>query len=162
MNARELHALQRSEREPRDRAPRDVADPDVVEDLERTGAGGPVKRPRAAVRTDEHVVEHGHRLEQLHVLERARDPAPDDPVRRRPQQAPAVEVELARIRPVQPRDHVEERGLAGAVRPDQADDLAGVDVERDLVDRDDPAEPARHVADREQGHATSVSVNRWC
>ena len=113
-------------------------------------------RPRRACAADEHVLEHGHRAEQLDVLERARDPAPDDPVRRRAQQALAVEDDLALVRLVQPRDQVEERRLAGAVRADQADDLALADVERDVVDRDDPAEPPRHVLDREQGHAETL------
>ena len=104
------------------------------------------------MRADEHVVEHGHRPEELDVLERARDAAPDDAVRRRVQQALAVEVELARVGLVEPRDHVEERRLAGAVRADQPDDLALLDVERDVVDRDDAAEAAGDVADGEQRH----------
>ena len=40
----------------------------------------------ANVGADEDVVEHGHRLEQLDVLEGPGDPAPDDPVHRRLQQ----------------------------------------------------------------------------
>ena len=103
--ARELDALQRAERQAGDRAVRDVGDADVVEDLERAAAAGaPGERLRARVRADEDVVEHGHRPEELDVLERARDAAPDDPVRRRAQQALAVELELAGVRLVEPRD----------------------------------------------------------
>ena len=40
-----------------------------------------------------------------------------------------VEHHAARIRRGESDDHVERRGLAGAVRSQQADDLAGADVE---------------------------------
>ena len=157
--ARELDPLERPERQPRRRPSGDVGDPDVVEDLARAAAdGAAAKRPRAGVRADEHVVEHRHRAEQLDVLERARDPATNDAVRRRAQQALAVEAQRAGVRLVEPGDHVEERGLAGAVRPDQADDLPRLDVERDIVDRDDPAEPPRHVANLEQRHRLELST----
>ena len=38
-------------------------------------------------------------------------------------------------------DEVEERGLAGAVVADEADDASGWDVQVDVVDGDDPSEP---------------------
>ena len=57
----------------------------------------------------------------------------------------ALEVQLAGVRAVEPGDHVERGGLAGAVRADQADDLALAHVERDVVQRDDAAEAAREV-----------------
>src|SRR5262249_52775649 len=81
-----------------------------------------------------------------------------DPVRGRAQQAAIVEVELACVRPVQPRDDVEERCLAGAVRADQADDLSLLDLERDLVDRDDPPESPCDLANREQCHRATVNT----
>ena len=80
-------------------------------------------------------------------------------MRGRAQQALSREVELARVGPVEPRDHVEERRLAGAVRADQADDLPLLDVERDVVDRDDAAEAARDVADR-RAAPSSLSLQR--
>ena len=83
-------------------------------------------------------------------------PAADDPVRRRAQQALAVEGDLALVRLVQPGDQVEERRLARAVRADQADDLALAGVKRDVVDGDDPAEPPRHVLNREQDHGAGL------
>jgi hypothetical protein len=105
---------------------------------------------------DEHVLVHGHGREELDVLERARDSPPDDTVRRRAQQALAVEGDLSGVRPVEPRDQVEERRLAGAVRSDQPGDLAGVDRERDVVDRHHPAETAADVFDREEGHRATL------
>jgi hypothetical protein len=44
----------------------------------------------------------------------------------------------ARAHRQRPRQQVEEGRLAGAVRADQADDLAGADLEADVVDRDQP------------------------
>ena len=146
--AGELHALQRPEGEPRDRPLCDRPEADVVDHLERLG----VDVPAARVGADEHVVQHGHRPEQLDVLEGASDPAPDDPVHGRLQQALTGELDLALVRRVEPRDHVERGRLAGAVRPDQPDDLAFLDVERDPVEGDDPAEPASDIPQREQGH----------
>ena len=79
-------------------------------------------------------------------------PRRDDPVHGRLQQRLAGELDLALVRRVEPGDHVERGRLAGAVRPDQADDLAVQHVERDPVEGDDPAEPASDIPQREQGH----------
>src|SRR5581483_368774 len=81
-------------------------------------------------------------------------------VRRRTQKRPAVEVELAPVWSVEPRDDVEERGLACAVRTDQPDDLPLLDLERDVVDRDDAAEPPRHVPDGEKRHGPTLVGHR--
>ena len=106
----------------------------------------------ARVAPDEHVLEHGHGREELDVLKRPRDPPANDPMRRRAQKALTVEGDLAGVRPVEPGDQIEERGLAGAVRPDQACDLAALDAERDVIDGDDTAKAPRHVLEREEGH----------
>ena len=63
--------------------------------------------------------------------------------------------DLAAGRLVQPGDHVEERRLARAVRPDQADDRALLDREVDPVDRHQAAEALGQAAYVEQvGHAS--------
>ena len=46
----------------------------------------------------------------------------------------------------QPAHHVEQRGLAGAVGPDQREDLATPDIEADLVDRQHAAKAYAQVA----------------
>ena len=51
---------------------------------------------------------------------------------------------------VEARQAVEHRRLAGAVRADEADDVAARDGERDAVERDDAAEADGHVLDFEQ------------
>ena len=81
-------------------------------------------------------------------------------MRRGAEEAFAVEGDLAGIRPVEPRDQVEERRLAGAVRSDQAGDLTVLDAERDVVHGDDAAEPPRHALNREQGHRAYLKVAR--
>ena len=102
--AGELDPLQRPEREPRGGPAGDVRDADVLDHLVRAGAGGALGAgAEAAVRADEHVLEHRHRLEELDVLEGAGDPALDDLERRRLQQALALEAEVALVRPVQAR-----------------------------------------------------------
>ncbi len=64
---------------------------------------------------------------------------------RQPEQRHAVERDVAAIALVEPRDAVEERGLAGAVRADQADDAPGRDIEGDPVKGDDAAETHGNV-----------------
>ena len=54
-------------------------------------------------------------------------------------------VELALVGLVEPRDDVERGRLAGAVRPDQADDAALLDIERQVVERDDAREAKADV-----------------
>ena len=104
------------------------------------------------MRAEEHVLEHGHRPEELDVLEGAGDPLPtilcagalriDEP----------VEEYLAGVRLVQARDDVERGRLAGPVRPDEARDVPFLDVERDAVESDDAAEAQRDVPYLEEGH----------
>jgi hypothetical protein len=95
---------------------------------------------QAGVHADEHVLERRHVLEEADVLERPADAALGDRVRRHTGHVLAVEDDLAGGGLVHAREHVEERRLAGAVRADQADDLAPRDREVDVVGRDEPAE----------------------
>ena len=64
----------------------------------------------------------------------------------------------ARRRPVEAGNRVEERGLAGAVRPDQTDDLAFVHRQRHVVDRHQPAEPHRDAIGFQQWRAAIVAA----
>ena len=99
---------------------------------------------------DEDVLHRRHLREQPDVLERASDPELDDRVRRLPDDLGTVEDDRARRRHVDARDLVEERRLAGAVRPDQRDDRAARDREVDVVRRDEPAELLPHLRRDEQ------------
>ena len=97
-------------------------------------AGHRGREPR--VLADQDVVEDGHVLEEPDGLERPGDAAPHDRVGAKADDAPALEEDLALVRRQEPRDHVEEGRLPGAVRADQAHDRARRDDEVDLVDRD--------------------------
>ncbi len=46
---------------------------------------------------------------------------------------PAIEINMTAIGRVQPRDHAQQRRLAGARRPEQRDQLARLNVERDVA-----------------------------
>src|SRR5439155_5943777 len=89
---------------------------------------------------DEDVLEGGHVLEEADVLERAADAALGDRMWRLAGDVLAVEDDPAGRRLVDAGQHVEERRLAGAVRPDQRDDRAARDREVDVVRRDETAE----------------------
>jgi hypothetical protein len=103
------------------------------------------------VGADPDVVEHREVGKQGDVLEGAANADLGDPVRRPVQDAAALHQDVAAGRLVEPRQAVEQRGLAGAVGPDQPEDLALVHVERHAIQRDDAAEHDADVANREQG-----------
>ena len=100
---------------------------------------------------DHDVVEHAHGAEQRQVLESAADAEAGDAVARQREQRRAAERDVAAVALVEPRHAVEERGLARAVGSDQADDLAGRDVEGDAVERDDAAEAHGDILHAQQG-----------
>src|SRR5207244_3434821 len=112
-----------------------------------------------------HFLRHGPVQEQRQGLERAGDALRRDAVRIEPDEALAVEQDLALVRPVDARDEVEERRLPGSVRADHADDLSLVHVQVELVDDREAAERLRDVAELQQvAHAIStrdVPSNPW-
>src|SRR5215218_3168150 len=155
--ARQLDALQSPEGKPRGRTIGEPGQAEVLERLQRLRAGSALaERPHACVRADEDVLGHRHRRKEDDVLERARHVLPDDPVRRRAEQVLTGEDDATRIGLVEPRDHVEERRLAGAVRADQPRDRFFLGRERHPVERNDPPEAARDVVDREQSHGSMI------
>ena len=93
--------------------------------------------------------------EQADVLEGARHAGRRDLVRRDPRPPGRRTSTVPAVGHVEPGEHVEERGLAGAVRADQGHDGAGRDVEVDVVDGDEAAELRPGLAGVEQqiGHA---------
>ena len=72
----------------------------------------------------------------------------------------AVEGDRALGRDVQAGDHVEERGLAGAVGPDERDDAAARDGEVDVVDGQQAAEALRAALGDEQVAALLAGSRR--
>ena len=110
-----------------------------------TGHAGAPPQPR--VRADQHVVEHAQVAEHAAVLEGAREAERGELLGRQAGDVAAREVDAAGVRRVEPGDEIEQRGLAGAVRPDDADQLALGDGERQRVDGGDAAEAARQPLD---------------
>ena len=97
------------------------------------------------------VLEHGHVVEQLQVLERAADAEHRDVACG--SSAPIVasaETDGAVVERLIAADEVEQRRLAGAVGADQCGDRARRHREADLVDGAQTAEGARGVRDLEQ------------
>ena len=77
-------------------------------------------------------------------------------MRRHPREIAPVELDAARVAH-EARDRVDEGRLAGAVRPDQPDELALLDGDVDLVDGAHAAETHREAGRGEDGrHAVSA------
>ena len=91
-------------------------------------------------RTDQQVLEHGELLERLRDLMGAADAGAAASLRRRAGEVTAVEANGAAARRKAAGDQVEQRGLARAVRPDDAERLARRDRQIEIVGDDDRAE----------------------
>src|SRR5207245_300514 len=91
-----------------------------------------------------HVLEHRHVPEQRVVLEHEADLAL---AHVHVGGVLALEQDAARIGRLQARDDAQQRGLAAAGRPQQGDQFAGVDAERDVLQRAEVAEILADVAD---------------
>ena len=75
----------------------------------------------------------------------------------------ARERDLAAVGAKRPREQIEHRGLAGAVRSDQSEDFAGPDLEADIVDGDETAKSPLRVAHLEKQRARwRLLVGRQC
>ena len=125
----------------------------------------PRHRPGPAVGGGHHVLQHGHVHEQPQRLERARDPEPGDDVRRPARDrlcCPRLgdEPDVSRARLVHAGDHVEDRGLARAVRPDDADHLTLADLQVQLGQGAQPAERQGQPVELENGAHVATSTRR--
>ncbi|MGY3585120.1 hypothetical protein ACVIF9_003797 [Bradyrhizobium sp. USDA 4350] len=105
-----------------------------------------------AVAADQQIAQHGRILEQLDVLEGARDAEPGNVVGRLLGDVLILEEDLARGRRIDPRDQVEDRALAGSVGPDDREDLALLDREADRIDGLEAAEMQGQVLGAEIAH----------
>src|SRR6516225_5908045 len=103
--------------------------------------------PHVAAQHD--VVEHRHAAEQRDILKRAGDAEGGDLRWAGAGDVLAFEDNRARVGPIEPADHVEERGLAGAVWTNDRDETTAGDRERDTLYRSHPAEMLRHIRNSE-------------
>jgi hypothetical protein len=78
---------------------------------------------RAHVPTDHYIFDRAHVSEQTDILERARDAGTGDFMRSAMRVGFAVEFEASCVRLIQAGDHVEHRGFASTIGPDQPIDL---------------------------------------
>ena len=92
--------------------------------------------------------QHREMREQADVLERARDALERALRRARIHDRLALEQDLAGIGGENAGDEIEERRLAGAVRPDQRVDVAGRHLELEIVERVEAAEALGQPFDR--------------
>ena len=102
------------------------------------------------MRPDCDVLPHAEARERLHDLERAGDAAAGEPVRRHADDIGAIVDDATCARRQEAGDDREQRGLAGAVRPDQRGDAPGRSGERGLIDGEQTAEALRHLLDPQQ------------
>ena len=116
---------------------------------------GPAPAVGQAV-SDQQIVEHRHRREDLRHLERATDAEPGDVAWPQADELLAPKADRPRARVRVAGDQVDERRLARAVRADDAHDLLGRDAHVDVPGGHDLieqlGEPA-HLEHRRAGHA---------
>src|ERR1700738_3573878 len=77
------------------------------------------------------------------MLEGARNAGAGDLALRAPGDVSAEETDPALVERERTGNEVEHRGLAGAVGPDETQDLSGAELEAHVVDGDQPAEATR-------------------
>src|SRR3989475_11010573 len=99
--------------------------------------------------------------ERAEVLERAGNACGGHLVRLQAGQVAPVEQERAGVWRVKPRQHVEERGLARAVRADQAENLAAADGKRDLGKRLQAAKVFGDAVGLQKRHAACPVSSRF-
>ena len=96
------------------------------------------------------VLDHGELRQAARDLECAREADVRQPVRPPARHVAAVESHRAVVRPQRAGHGVEQRGLAGAVRPDQPGDAPLLDGEVRAVEGGDAAETLPQTFDVEQ------------
>ena len=107
---------------------------------------------QADMLADQHILDGGHIGEQANVLERAGDPQGRHLERLEPGDVMAVEDQLAGRDRIDAGHAVEEGGLAGAVRTDEAGDHAFFDDEIHVVDGGQAAERLGYFTGFEEIH----------
>jgi len=129
-----------------------IVQAELHQDVGRVGAR--IGKGRPAVQgTDRDILQHAQPLERLHDLEGAADTGVADEVGPQPRDLPSVEAHAAGVGPVDAGDHVEDRGLAGAVGSDQGVDGTGRHVEGDVVHGAQAAEALADPVEFEPGAA---------
>ena len=101
-----------------------------------------------------------HAVEQPDVLIGAGNARHGDLVLLQAFELDLVEQDAARRRRCRSRRHVDQRRLAGAVRPDDRVDAAGLEGEADIVDRDQRAEPLADMLEAQHQRQPSRRISQ--
>ncbi len=110
--------------------------------------------------SDLDVLAHGQRAERSAVLEGPREPGPAALARTPGRDRVVAERDRAGRREVEPRHHVDERRLAGAVRADQPDDLVAVHLQVDAPQGVHALEGARNGGGPETAPGPPIRLGR--
>src|SRR5581483_7904838 len=110
-------------------------------------------RPPADREPERDVVPYRHVREGRVVLEDEADAAL---LRRDRRRLLPRDEHLSRVGRLEPRDDAQERRLAASARPEQPGERAALDGDGDVVQRDEVAEPLRHVTSFDR-HASPPS-----
>jgi hypothetical protein len=123
-----------------------VDQPDEIDDLERLVAR--LANTRLAREGPDHdILQQGQVRERLQFLEGAPDAEVADPVGPHGEDVLPVEQDPAAVGSRVAGDQVEQRGLAGAVGADDAEDFAFLDLEGDILVGADAAESLAQMLD---------------
>jgi hypothetical protein len=107
------------------------------------------------------VFEHRHIVEEANVLKGAAHPLRRDPIGTQPNDRLSIEANFAFFRLVDAGDRVEDRGLAGAVWPDDAGDAACLEAQIDGAHCHQPAKSfCDFVEFKNDAHTLSLRVVR--
>src|SRR5262249_44058713 len=138
-----------------------AVEPDHAEDVERGRrviAGSPV--PRRVVERQLEIFLHGHAVKGAGDLEAARNPEPRALMSRARADIRSLAEDPPAVVPQRPRDTADERGLAGAVRPDQTEALTPVHVECYAAQGLETAETLHDALDAEKWLSHHASDRR--
>src|SRR5262249_50745070 len=105
-----------------------LAKPDKTQPVQRRRLRrGAVESRSTEARIERHILQHAQPTEGPRDLVRATDAGPGDAMRRQRRDIPPIEQQLSAMLAIVAADDVDQRRLARAVRPDQAEDLALAD-----------------------------------
>ncbi len=111
---------------------------------------------RSDFHADPHVIEHRELGKDFGDLERACNAERNALVRRQRRDVAAIEGHRSAGRLKKPADEIEERGLARPVWADDRAQLAGLDVKRNVLQRDEIAEALADIHDVEHAHVSPL------
>src|ERR1700676_3109583 len=97
-----------------------------------------------------HVLQHGHGQKRFRNLKRAVDAGMNQAVRGKSADRPIAEPDLSIVLSVKTRDDVDAGGLSGAVGADEPENLAGVQMELQAVERPKSAKALDQARDLQE------------